>query len=517
MTLLRAFLLVPALSLSHGLAVSALRAAGEKSPPSIQSAALISPAGPGAVGASVVRAPDGRLWLSWIEPAAGGAHALRFSVLDSAAQQWSAARTIAAGADWFINRADFPALAVGAAGHATAVWFVNNPAPAGAAASHDHHGPGYRALISRTADAGETWSTPAPLTRESDSVEFVSVATLADGRVLAAWLDGRAKKSGGKAQQLFARILGDSGPDLRVDSSVCDCCQTTLTAFPDGSALLAYRGRTENEVRDIRTARFDGRKWAEPRPLNNDDWRINGCPVNGPRLDNDRGRVAAAWFTAADNDPRVLVSYSPDAGARFLMPLRLDRGQPVGRIDTVILRDGAILVSWVEQDGSLWLRRVSPDFATDEAIKLAHAQDGRVTGFPRLALVRDYVGGRANAQLVVTFIRDDKLATLHTLLVTVPEGDLVALTKDCDCAPTVEQLLGLPTRGAILTVTAASGKLRARHDEVPGVLAAGTHEFHAAPDVLAAVQPGRQFFGRLERRDGTWWLYDVRLLSTPAP
>ena len=291
-----------------------------------------------------------------------------------------------------------------------------------------------------------------------------------------------------------------------------------LTSHPNPKEEpYPHRGvhaRTTEEVRDIRTARFNGRTWDEPRPLNNDDWRINACPVNGPRLANDRGRVAAAWFTAADNDPRVLASYSPDAGTRFLQPLRLDRGQPLGRVDTVILRDGALLVTWVEQDGSLWLRRVSPDFAAGEAVQLASADDGRVNGFPRLALVRDYAGGRTFAQCLVAYVREDAPATLHTSFITVPEGDLVSLTKDCDCAPTAEQLVGLPLRGTVVAVEA--GALLVRHGEIPGVLAAGAHHFQTAPEVLAAATVGREFFARAEARDGVWRVFDVRLLSVPA-
>ena len=511
MNRLRAFLLVPALSLSNGLAFSALHAADEKSPPPIQSEALVSPAGPGAVGASLARAPDGTLWLSWVQPGRSEANALCFSTLDAATRKWTAPRTIVADLSITTSAMDFPQLAVGPGGSATVIWT-------------DGHG---GARVSQSVDRGTTWSPPGPWTRDGNGVEKFSLTALADGRVLVAWLDGRTMKAGGKMPQLYTRILTmptlspakarPTEPDMLVDPAVCDCCQTTLTAFPDGGALLAYRGRTESEVRDIRTARFDGRKWAEPRPLNNDDWRINACPVNGPRLDNDRGRVTAAWFTAADNDPRVLASYSPDAGGRFLLPLRIDRGQPTGHVDTVILRDGAMLVTWVEQNGSLWLRRISPDFAPDEANELAPASAGRVSGYPRIALVRDYAGGRTSAQGVVVYAREDKPATLHTLLVTVPEGDLLSATKDCDCAPTAEQLLGLPLRGTTLAVLTGPSTLRVGHDEMPGVFAAGAHEFHAAPDVLATMQPGRQFLGRIELRNGAWWVFDVRLLATPAP
>jgi hypothetical protein len=495
--------------------------AAEKPAPAVAVADLPTPAGPRAVGAALTTAPDGTIWLSWVEgaekkPSAAtmppGEHhhgaepapttatatppnALRFSTFDPKQQKWTAPRTIALRPDVPVSSADFPQLVVDGRGVATVVWT-------------DGHG---GALVTSSADRGTTWSAPAPWTTASKAVEKFSFVRLADGRVLAAWLDGRNRPSGAKAQQLFTRILGDPAPDTLVDPSVCDCCQTALSAFPDGGALLAYRGRTEAEVRDIRTARFRGKTWDDPRPLNNDDWRILACPMNGPRLATDGGRVAVAWFTAADNDPRVPASYSPDAGARFLLPLRLDGGKPVGHVDTVILRDGALLVTWTETDGSFWLRRITPDFSADEPLSLAPAGTISSTTNPRIALLRDYTGGTAAVQFLATFATE---RALRTLLVTVPEGDLLTAKGNCDCAPTPEQLVGYSVRGAVAAISADRGTLHVVHEELPGLFFAGTHEFHASPEVLRSVQLGRRFFGRIEQRDGQWWLFDVRVAAT---
>ena len=279
---------------------------------SITAISIPNAAGPGAAGGSLHVTPAGTVWLSWTEPAAKG-HALRFAKHSPGVDAWTPAATIAEGQGWFINWADFPAITAADDGNASAVWFVNNPPTPNGAGDHGH-GPGYHARISRTTDAGRTWSAPEPLTRESNSVEFVSLATLADGRVLAAWLDGRGKHGDAGMQRLYARIIGSSEPDTLVDSSVCDCCQTTLTAFPDGSALVAYRGRTKDEIRDLRIARFTGSKWETPRTLADDGWRINACPVNGPQLASHGGQTGAVWFTAADGDPRVLASFSAEIG-----------------------------------------------------------------------------------------------------------------------------------------------------------------------------------------------------------
>lgn len=486
------------------LSVVAARAAEEQLESAVQVEELAPPTLPFAVGVSLTSAPDGLVWLSWADRPKEEI-ALRFSTFDIAAKKWSAPNTI-------INHGRlfhlfewpeaFPPVSVGANGHATAVGFFGYAA----------HSRETEAWLSQTADAGKTWGKVTPLSSESSGdIEDVALTTLANDRVLAAWIDGRNfEKRENDIMQLFAHVIGEPGPDIPIDPSVPRGSRLSLTAFPDGGALLAYQSRTADNLTTIRTARFRGNEWDDSRPLANDVGL-----ATGPRLASDGGRVAAAWFTSAGNEPRVLASYSPDAGARFLQPLRIDRGKPAGSVDTLILHDGALLVVWPESDGSVWLRRVTPDFTTDAPVQLAPPGATIANAVPRvarvrIALVRDYVGGKTSAQFVAAFSAGDA-APLRTLLVTVPEGELLNAEKNCDCAPTPEQLLGFAMRGTIIGVAATPGTVRVRHDEVPGVLAAGLHEFSVSPDVVATVSAGRQFLGRIERRDGTWRLFEVRL------
>lgn len=487
--------------------------------PGITVEPLAVPAARGSRGPSVASAPDGSSWLTWLEPETGGRWTLRVATLAPAAAAWGPPHTIAEGIDAPGSSADFPALTVGRAGAATVVWSVNNPpvpssGPA-AAGGHGHEGPGYRAWISHTKDGGLTWSAPSLLTRESNSVEFASLVTLADGRVLAAWLDGRAKHGAGGSQQLFARIIGDQLPDTLLDPSVCDCCPTALTAFLDGGALLAYRGRNAGEVRDIRRRRFDGRAWDQARVVNEDGWRIPGCPVNGARLASDGGRVAVAWYTAAGEDPRIQASFSTDAGGTFLMPLRIDAAKPAGRVDTALLRDGAFLVTWVASDGAVWLRRVSPGFSAAESVRVAPAEAGPRRAVPRLVLRRDYAGGpRGEAEALVVF----GTGGIEARRLRIPEGELLQAEANCDCAPTAEQLRGWPIRGTVVGHDVAAGRLELRHPALPGIFAAGTRSFALmlAPGV-GALPAGEQVFARIEPAGSGWRIFDVRrIVTAPA-
>lgn len=90
---------------------------------------------------------------------------------------------------------------------------------------------------------------------------------------------------------------------------------------------------------------------------------------------------------------------------------------------------------------------------------------------------------------------------------------MLAAKNNCDCAAPPEPLAGYGFRGAIAAISAERGTLHVVHGELPGLLFAGTHEFHAAPSDLAAAQLGRRIFGRIEQRGGQWWLFEVRVAT----
>ncbi len=451
---------------------------------------------------NALRGDDGRTYLLWIETA--GAHPVLRLARQAADDSWDPAVTVATGADPVVDATDVPAFAVDRRGRLTVAWLQ----PAHAAGNPSGHAAGGSAYFSRSLDGGRTWSPPESLAAAGRSVEFPALAALADGDVLAVWLETGTTKN----VRLVGRTLGAPGPEKEIDAAVCECCPPALLAFPDGTALLAYRGRTEENVRDIRSARFRAGTWTESRPLNQDDWRLAGCPVNGPALAGEGGRVAAAWFTAADNDPRLLVSASPDAGGRFLYPLRLGENRPTGRPAAAILRDGALLAAWIDGAGGLRLRRVTPEFSLSVETELAAPASVSARGRPRLLVREDYAGGRESARLLAFWPQAGRPA-LRAAVVTVPEGELLEAEKSCDCAPTPDQLRGYPFFGTVVSTFTDTAEIAVRHGEVPGLLPAGERRFRAAPDVLAAAAAGRRFLGRFEAAGDGWRLFDVRFVA----
>jgi hypothetical protein len=77
---------------------------------------------------------------------------------------------------------------------------------------------------------------------------------------------------------------------------------------------------------------------------------IDGCPSNSVSLAANRQSVAAAWFTGANDKPRVNLAFSQDSGKHFTDPVQVDSGNPFGYPAVVILDGGDALVSWLERE-----------------------------------------------------------------------------------------------------------------------------------------------------------------------
>ena len=344
------------------------------------------PAREGSAEPDLVVGADGRMYLSWIEPADATRHALRFSVWNG--QSWSQARTIAGGDDWFVNWADFPSIAALADGTLAAHWLAKS-----ADATY-----AYDVLLSVSRDGGLSWSEPVRPHRDGTPTEhgFVSLLPTADGEFVVVWLDGRrtGAADGGPMTLRFSTLApnGTVAPDALLDDSVCDCCSTDAVVTGPGRVAVAYRDRTPSEIRDVAVVRIEGGKPSEPRTVHADNWQIGGCPVNGPALAVAGDRVGCAWFTMAHGSHgSVRLAFSNDGAASFGNPIELGLGDPEGRVDLVLDEDGSATVSWIERQGSaatINVRRVSPRGETHPATVVAATSVTRASGFPRLARYR---------------------------------------------------------------------------------------------------------------------------------
>jgi hypothetical protein len=345
--------------------------------------ALASPAAVNSGEPFVHAASDGTVLISWLE-AVDSAHALRFARLTGT--QWSEPRTIVSSSTFFVNWADFPSIVELADGRLAAHWLGRS-------------GPGtyaYDVWIAFSDDDGVTWSEPVRPHDDGTQTEhgFVSLFETA-GAPAAVWLDGRnyADHDGTPATNemtlRFTSFDADGNPvnGSRIDARVCDCCQTAVAIAASGPVLV-YRDRSADEIRDISISRLVGGAWTDPVTVHDDQWQINACPVNGPGIDADGNSVAVAWFTAAQDTARVRVAFSEDSGATFDDAVRIDLGNPVGRVDVIMLDGSRALVTWLERTGGsaeVLARTVSTDGTLGDPISIGGSSAERASGFPRMA------------------------------------------------------------------------------------------------------------------------------------
>lgn len=296
-----------------------------------------SPAAAGSVEPYLATDGSGHVVMSWLEPPA-----LKFARFDGTS--WSAPKTIAKK-DVDVSWANTPSIE--ASGNILAAQWPQ--------------GPGARVVVSH--DGGATWTAPT-LVRH----EFAALAPRTDG-VDVVSLDGEEGATYLRATAIDAN--GHVTSTKVIDARVCDCCQTAVAG-----KLIAYRDRSDAEIRDIAVIRGD----AKPVIAHHDQWKINGCPVNGPQLDTHGQHAVLAWFTAANEKPRVKVAFSN--GANFADPIRVDEGKPLGRVDVVLMNDNSAFVVWVEPT-QIVARRVTESGKLDPIIKLAGTTGARSAGSPR--------------------------------------------------------------------------------------------------------------------------------------
>lgn len=308
-----------------------------------------------------------------------------------ASGSWSSVQSIAKDSSWFVNWADFPSVTADEQGLVAAHWL--NKIPGGTYA--------YNVNISLLTDG--QWTAPVTPHFDNTATEhgFVSMVPWGKETVLAVWLDGRESAFRSdeeyynleKAMTLRGALISRSGEVLKsfiIDDAVCDCCQTSLVKTPNG-AIVAYRNRTNNEVRDIYVSRFNGEKWTKPEAVFNDHWKIGACPVNGPKLASKDSLVVVAWPTAANMNPVVKASISTDGGLSFSQPQIVSNSTSLGRVDAAIYQ-GDVFISWIEKNGEetlLKLKKIDRNGEPSKTILVSTINGSRKTGFPQLEMLDD--------------------------------------------------------------------------------------------------------------------------------
>jgi len=273
---------------------------------------------------------------------------------------------------------------------------------------------GTRLLSAQSDDGGKSFARPTevPGTDAPGNRGWHAVTTDRDGHVVAVWLDHRelaqgsasgagasasghnhaahgAQQTDGAARaqrsKLFFASLDGEATAQALTGGVCYCCKTAIATGADGSVYAAWRHVYTGNVRDIAftVSRDEGRTFAEPVRVSEDEWVLDGCPENGPAIAIDaRNRVHVVWPTLVagstpDSEPTMALFYAVSANGEQFTPRRQIPTEGVPRhVQIALTARGDVVVAWDEQANDE--RRV--------ALARATADSGGSTVFTRQAM-----------------------------------------------------------------------------------------------------------------------------------
>lgn len=345
-----------------------------------------------------------RVILSWLEQQDSTTYALKNASLNNRKLTWKSTRTIATGDNWFVNWADFPSVSIYESGKGIAAHWLQKRAEG----TYD-----YDVMVMPYVS-----SQPKPRVLHTDGIAaehgFVTLLPNGGNETFAVWLDGRNTKGDGQdsheaqddhghghggAMTLRTATFDMDGQlfhEAELDNKVCDCCQTDAARINSNymeEFIVVYRDRSDEEVRDIYYTRKVDSIWTEPKPVHQDNWKIEGCPVNGPAVAADYDKIMVAWYTAAEDKPMVKVAFSNDMGETFNTPIVVDEATPLGRVDVMFYNRKKAVVSWMQQqDEKAVLKLAFFNLKTQqlESVRtVAEMSPARQSGFPRMVEVED--------------------------------------------------------------------------------------------------------------------------------
>ncbi|WP_339715202.1 hypothetical protein [uncultured Kriegella sp.] len=329
--------------------------------------------------------------LSWVKKLNDSTTQFNYSYLTD--EKWEQPKEIITGQDWFVNWADYPMITVN-----------NENVLAHFLKKSSQETFSYDIKLSILPKGTSQWQTQLPLHTDSTKTEhgFVTMLPYKKDSFFITWLDGRntASENGhahsghGGAMTLRAAEVSSNGTvsnNALLDGKTCSCCQTTA-AITDNGPIVLYRDRTDKEIRDIAITRQVNGKWTTPKSIFDDGWEINGCPVNGPKVDVIGNSVAVAWFTAANGEPKVKVTFSENSGADFTTPISVSNRDALGRVDIVLLDEDNAIVSWMEtvkESTYLKIMKVNKSGTKSASISVSEMSGSRETGFPQMERIGD--------------------------------------------------------------------------------------------------------------------------------
>ncbi len=337
---------------------------------------------------AVAAAPDGALYVVWVEHRAEG-------MSDVFLRKTNADNTLNApvrvnsdtgkATAW---RGDPPTVAVAADGAVYVGWTAR-------ASGKGHDADLY---LSTSRDGGKTFEPAVKVNDDQKPARqgMHSLAVGKDGRVYLVWLDERnlspaapMQKHRGEAMEkesnneVFTAYSEDGGRTISKNQMIardaCPCCKTSATTGPDGRVYLGWRQVLKGDYRHIAvsTSADKGKTFSTPVIVSDDQWFIAACPVSGPSLSaTGEGVLKVLWYTEGEAGAQGLyLTQSLDGGQTFSARQLISKGNVRGNPQLVAdagIKKGAAIWQNVESNASGLLRAdISADGAVNGSAALA--------------------------------------------------------------------------------------------------------------------------------------------------
>ena len=336
---------------------------------------------------------NGKTYLSFISSEVDTEESkLYFSTLDLANLKWNKPSLINSSTDWFVNWADFPRITSNN-NNGISVHYLQK-------SGEDTYS--YDIKVMNSKDGGANWDKPLKLHNDSTKTEHGFVSTINyNNNFLSTYLDGRqnelAKHDKSLSPQMTLRstsynIDGEILLDKLIDNKVCDCCQTDLGITQNNIPITVYRDRSQNETRDIYYSFFKDAKWSTPLSINDDNWIISGCPVNGPAISTFRNSSSVVWYTEEKGESVLKIAFSENITNGFNDPIIINANDPIGRVDIEMINETSSLISYMDYIGDkayLKVQKVNSLTGNNKFIIIEEISNTRASGFPKINIIDD--------------------------------------------------------------------------------------------------------------------------------
>lgn len=301
----------------------------------------------------LILSPQHTLYHSFVQAINDSTDALKYRTFGT--YEWSEAKTISLGSDWFVNWADFPTLCVFAGTELNLMASYLEKNPTGKTYDYD-----IKLAISN--DGGDRFKIVDTLHASIPGEHgFVTMSPYSYNKNLIVWLDGSEMKADSSnhgdhghhgSMQLkaaFVDINGRITDRTTLDDMTCECCQTDIAITAKGPVVV-YRNRSQEGERDIHYTRYINGQWSASKPIHEDHWKIGGCPVNGPAIASKGSQVVVVWYTEANGKPEIKWARSSNDGETFDSPHTLKTKLTQGRLDITWIHEKSFVISYLDKE-----------------------------------------------------------------------------------------------------------------------------------------------------------------------